>query len=119
MACGPGKDSPLQGAIIGRVDDPLISGDIQNSLSLQGGHIAAMMQLCHCEAACTPAYPLSTSLLPEQHPAAAFTQARQRGQKSWPRAEGLALAWEPELVYVLKVLLPVLFCSQIQDASTP
>jgi hypothetical protein len=35
------------------------------------------------------------------------------------KAEGLALTWEPELVYVFKVLLPVLFCSQIQDASTP
>ena len=80
IACGLGEDSPLQGAIIGRIDDPLISGNIQNSLCLQGGHIAAMMQLCHSKAACTPEYPLSTSLLPEQRAAAAFTQARQHGK---------------------------------------
>ena len=45
---------PFEGTIVGCVDDPLIRRHIQDGFCLQSGHIAAMVQLRHCKAPCTP-----------------------------------------------------------------
>mmetsp|Transcript_10126 Transcript_10126/g.25928 ORF Transcript_10126/g.25928 Transcript_10126/m.25928 type:complete len:273 (+) Transcript_10126:94-912(+) len=48
---GSVANPPLDGALVGRVDDPLVGGDVQDGLRLQAGHVAAVVELRHGEAA--------------------------------------------------------------------